>query len=718
MKVSIYPHIKEVKKSSEVFIDEVLLGIQSGRWQDLCLKIANEPDKDKRTELKKSVPYFTASGTFEHRSNAAIKEHSGLIAIDFDEVDNVNLYAGLLATDPYTFACFRSISHRGLCVLVKIDPEKHRESFEGLQNYYFNLLKLPIDPACKDLSRPRYVSYDPDLFQAPGSKLFKLYPKKETKKEYLQRAKTDYLHTQTKFDRVLSKIDRDITGDYNQWVRIGFAIASSFGESGLNYFHHISSYSPVYDSAACEKQYKYCCRAKDGITIGTFYYYVKHTGIEITDDREEYVTKLAYYAKTGGRTIGSVPDVMKIAGVEPAPGDGEIIDAVFASKQFIPIKGEGKDGDKLDLDEVELWIKTNYRIKKNEVTRFYELDGKEVEQEQLNTIFISAKKTFDKLSREIFDTIIFSTFTESYNPIKEYITGLKWDGLDRIRALAHSITSETGTLDFRERMLTHWLIGIIESVFTEEPNILCLVLAGKKNTGKTWFFKKLLPKELRPYFASSQMDKGKDDEILMCQKLIIFDDEYSGKSKQDSKKMKMLLSSDFFTLREPYGRKNITLRRIATMCGTCNEVDVLNDLTGNRRIIVFEVTGKFNYSQYNEIDKEQLFAQLYKKFLNGDRCQLTDADISDLESNTGEKFKEASAEDEMIDYLFEKPGHPMSDFMSCTQIKNYIESHTVQRLSLKKLGMELKRLGYQWLGRSGRWGYMIAKKFFQPQNVG
>jgi L-ascorbate metabolism protein UlaG (beta-lactamase superfamily) len=65
-------------------------------------------------------------------------------------------------------------------------------------------------------------------------------------------------------------------------------------------------------------------------------------------------------------------------------------------------------------------------------------------------------------------------------------------------------------------MLTKWLLGIIEPVYINEPNILMLVLAGKKKgTGKSWFFRNLLPKPLKNYFAVSQLDQGKDDYILL-----------------------------------------------------------------------------------------------------------------------------------------------------------------------------------------------------------
>lgn len=707
MKVTLFKKITQTSNGIDLFIDEILMGVKSGRWQDLCLPIMKENDKSKRTELKKLVPYFTAAGTFSERKNAGLKEHSGLIAIDFDDVDNLNMYIGLVNADPYTFATFKSVSHTGFCALVKIIADKHKESFEGLSNYYYQLLKIPIDPACKDISRPRFVSYDQDAYMNPQSKIFKEYPKKETKQEVYQRTKVDYLHTDDKFDRVLKQINIDITGDYNQWVRIGFAIASKYGDAGEDYFHHISSFSAKYDRKDCSRQYRYCLRNKPGISISTFYYYAKQAGISISDKIEDHIAKVAHFAKTGGRDKNSVKQILEL---QQLPANDAIIDAVFNSENFKPIsENDGKD--KLNIDDVECWLSTNYKIKRNSITRFYENDGKEMQTEDLNTIFIAAKKVFEKLSREIFDTIIFSHFTPTYNPIKEYLQSLNWDGKDYLTPLCQSINSNTGDFYYRKILLQSWLLGIIESIFDEQPNVLQLILAGKQNTGKSVFFKKLLPKPLQSYLGLSQLDKGKDDELLMCQKLLILDDEYSGKSKMDAKLIKRLLSAPSFDLREPYGKKNITLKRIATLGATSNETELLNDPTGNRRNLIFEVIGKFNYELYNQINKEQLFAQLMYLNSKGFKSELNDAMIELIEKNTGEKHSEASIEAECLHMLFELPNYASDyDFMTATQIKVIIEKNTEQRLSIKKLGMELKRLGYERFKKGGIFGYKILPK--------
>lgn len=704
MQVSIYKNIKDTTSSDKQQITQILSDIKEGKWQDICIKVAAEKNKEKRQQIKRDAPYFTPSGVFIKRDNASIKDFSGLIAIDFDNIENISSVFAKLVKDPYTFSCFRSISGTGLCALVKINPEKHLESFMGLQEYYWNLLKLPIDKACKDLSRPRYVSYDPDLFLNDKSKLFKTYPKKN---EHQPQKEISYIHSSSKFERILSEIDKDITGDYQQWISIGFAIASEYGPSGEKYFHQISKFHQNYDYNDCSRQYKACCRDGKGITISTFYFHAKNSGININNERERLITNTAYFGKVGGRKPEATYGVLQNKDIILSAADKELIQKVYETPNFKPDGLEQQGG--IEIDKIETFIKTNYEIKRNLLTRAYEMNGRELESEDLNSMFIQTKKIFKKASREIFDTIVFSNFTPNYNPIIDYFNSLNWDGKDRLHDLTKVITSSTGNFEWRKELITKWLIGIIETIYTGKPNILNLVLTGKPNTGKTEFFKRLLPGELKPYFANSQMDKGKDDEILMTQKLIIFDDEYSGKSKQDSKRIKMLLSADSFTLREPYGRKNVTLRRIATFCGTCNEIEVLNDPTGNRRIIVIEATDTFDFDLFNSINKSQLFAQIKSLFDSGKNSLLTNEQISELEKYTSGKYSETSIEGEMLMKFFE-PSSSVLDFRTTSDIKDYIETHSKQKLSVKKLGMELKRLGFERIKRDGLYGYFAYEK--------
>jgi hypothetical protein len=164
MLVSIYPNIKTSKNGQDLPLQAVLENIKNGTYQHISLSIANETDKHKRQELKKNLPYFTPSGTFSQRSIKGLQVHSRILSIDFDDLEDIDLLESQLKANEYTFAVFRSVSQRGLCCLVKIDPEHHLQSFLELEVYYWRLFSASVDPSCKDVSRARFVSYDPTLY--------------------------------------------------------------------------------------------------------------------------------------------------------------------------------------------------------------------------------------------------------------------------------------------------------------------------------------------------------------------------------------------------------------------------------------------------------------------------------------------------------------------------------------------------------------------------
>jgi predicted P-loop ATPase len=700
MKVSFYPSITKTNSREVSDIISILENIKNGVYEDYVYPVRNAKNDKEKKEAKSKAPCITTSGTFSQRGNDYLLQHSGLIAIDFDHLEDIGDAFNLLINDVYSFAVFRSISGNGLCAFVKIDGRKHLEAFLGLERYYWQTYNLEADRACKDVSRPRYLSYDPDLFLNEQSQPFKDYVKRETKAEI--KAFESFKggdHYQQKFERVLSRVNCDITQGYDNWVKLGFAIASEYGESGLDYFKQLSQYHPDYDGYKTEKKYRSLLGDRNsGITIRTFYYLCKLNGIDISDERETKTRQTARKLKTAGKTekqvIAENPDLIP-----------EIVAEEFA-------KFEQQHRGQFDIEAFEIWLRERFPIKKNEVTRFYEMQGKQLEQSDINTIYIDAKKQFPKVSRDIVESVIFSNYTPSYNPIKSYFEGLKWDGVDHIAKLAESINSNTGTAEYREFGLRAWLIGIVESILKGKPNILCLVLAGKQNTGKSTFFTRLLPEQLNRYFAMSQLDRGKDDEILMCQSLLIFDDEFSGKSKQDAKHMKRILSAPSFTLREPYGRNNVTLKRIATLCGTCNELDVLNDPTGNRRFIVFEVVGQFDYKLYNSIDKQQLFAQCVA-LVNSNQTSDLEGDFIQLMEQVSEHFVEISLEEELIMQHIGKTDtiHKQRQFMTTTMVKVYLEELSKQHLSLKRLGQMMKKHQFEETKRNDRKGYLVLVNY-------
>lgn len=701
--ISIYKNIRQSKSTDTIALDLFLENIKAGKWQDIVLKIRCIADHTERKTEKEKLPYVTLSGYFgKERKAAEITNHSGFIGMDIDNIAaELEGIRTMLATDPYVYSVFTSVSGTGLCVIFKIDPEKHLDAFNGIAEYLIKKYMIVIDPSGKDVSRPRYVSYDPYLFVNDKAAVFKKYLPKE-KKRKIQSS----IFVKTEFDDVVNKMVQQgvsCVEDYRDWLAIGFGLADHFGEGGRSYFHSLSSVSSKYEQSVCDRQYTHCIRHHGNtgkITIATIYWFAKQAGINIYGEQTKRIAAATSTGKAAGldaKTIAT--NLQKFEGIE---GAEEIIQQAFAANNSFT------QGESI-VENVRMWVRHNFDLKKNLITHKIENYGNPLEEEDFNTMYLDALIVFEKLSFDIFMKVIMSHNTPSYNPLQDFIKAIEWDGEKRIEKIGACINSVTGTIEWRCRMFRKWYIGIVCGAFGV-VNELNFILVGGKNTGKTKFIKCLLPPELESYFGMSQLCRGTDDEILMCQKLVILNDEYGGKGRNDERTEKRLMAADFFSLRVPYGKGNIDMRRIASLCGTCNETNPLDDATGNRRIIVMESAGKFNYSLYNSIDKYQLLAEAYAAYMAGERPELSDEDIIQLEATTDGQYSKVVIEGELIMQHFLTPDKCQPwDFMTATQIKVFLENHTRAALNINKIGAQLKKIGYDRVKERGVYGYSIAK---------
>ncbi len=698
--ISIYNNVKQTETTETILLASFLDGIQTGKWQDKVLKIRTITDKDLRRAEKINLPNVTVSGIFGKRVDNDCKLHSGYIAIDLDDLGNeVEGTRELLRHDPYIYSCFTSVSGTGLCLLIKIDTEKHRESFDGIADYLIKKYQIIVDPTGVNPSRTRFVSYDPDLFVNEGSLKFKKYlPKPKARKIIAT------VFVQSEFDEVVNKMvaaNVSCVEDYRDWRDIAFGLADQFGEAGRQYFHSLSSCSSKYEQSMCDRQYSHAI-ARNGkqtnkITIATIYWFAKQAGINTYSEKTNKITAATAAGKKAGLDASVI--AKNLATYEGINDADDIIQQAFESNA---------ESNECLVNSIRMWLRHNQGLKRNSITRKVERGNEELDDTTINSMFLDANVIYPKLTFDLFTRVIFSSNTPDYNPIKDYIESVEWDGHCRIEQLAKSITSNTGTPEWRERMVTKWIVGIIHAAYGGK-NELNFIFVGAKNTGKTEWFRRLLPDHLQKYFAESQLNRGKDDEILMCEKLIIFNDEYGGKNRNDERNEKRLMASSEFSLREPYGKSNVTLKRLATLCGTCNERDVLDDPTGNRRIIIIEAHGRFDYELYNSIDKQQLLAEAKSLWLDGERPILDDQDIIELEKTTDGEYSKVSFEEEMIQKYFLPPDKTEPwDFMTTSDVKLHLEQHTKEKININKLGSRLRKLGYTRKADGSKYGYDIA----------
>lgn len=163
---SIYRNIFDLTGKYTISVEDALNRIKTGKSAKQVENIRHEQDEARRQNLKKNLPCICFSGVFSKREDSCLVNHSGLMCLDFDDVEDLEDAKGQFKKWDYTLACWISPSGSGIKVLVKIaNPDKHREHFDSLKK-----LMPEIDPSGVNVSRVCYESYDPDLFYNPSAK--------------------------------------------------------------------------------------------------------------------------------------------------------------------------------------------------------------------------------------------------------------------------------------------------------------------------------------------------------------------------------------------------------------------------------------------------------------------------------------------------------------------------------------------------------------------
>lgn len=709
------------KDNITINVDKYIDLVKYGDHQSIIFEArANKNDAKKYSKIKSKLPAITGSCTM-HQSKRAVSnidKMNGLILLDIDDDVDTDLRKQIDA-DKYTFISNRSVDGTGMVVFVKINPNLFLESFHGLSQYYSDNFDVDIDPACKDKGRLRYISYDMDIFHNEKSKKFtaKKAPKKKKKKKFYF-IKDDFTYILNQIQEKGIDLCED---DYKRFTEIGFAIGSEFGANGLQYFKTICEIGSKYDPKRIERQYSKFCKP-GGISISTFYYYAQLAGCETYSDKSKEIIKRVAVGKANSSimTPDSIIENLKLINpeIEVKDSDKPFIQNLINSKENFSKQIENEENETVKL---ETFIKENYRISKNNFNQEYELNNESVNDEVLNTITIHAKKYFDfKISSTDVSQLIFNSKAESHDPIQKYfkendteITG------NEIKEYASFIKPYN---DFNKWALKRWLVGAIHNWISdydhEEVSPLVLVLCGKQASGKTSFFRNMLPKELRQYFIDESMEEGGKDVLKrMATSMIMLNDEFGGMAAKDVKNFKKITEKNKITIRLPYGRLDVNLKRRTMLCGTTNDSAVLKDETGNRRILPIEFEG-VDYEGAKEFDKDALLKCAYELYKSDFDFRLySKEDIAYLDENTKQNVEIEAAEDLFFTKFSLSKTEDFDNrvIMNQGEICNFMNVHfemniskyDVRRICLKyKLELKMYRIGDKT-----KKGYEIFKEF-------
>ena len=267
--------------------------LTTARYKNPVMAVREELDTKRKKELKIRLPTFTPSGLFQKAGADSLIEHTGLICIDIDRKDNLNVecYDSLkerLGKLPYVAFCGRSVSGEGYYAIIPIAyPDKFLRHFRCLQQD-FDIMGIIIDPACCDVSRKRFVSYDPNPHINHNAKIYEGLIEeppivdRHTINYSSPSYSTDLSKDVYNYIRIIEQKEVDITKGYSNWIRIGYALFNTFGESARALFHTVSRFHPGYHFLKTDKLFSSFAKGSSSnpATIHSFFHFARQYGLD------------------------------------------------------------------------------------------------------------------------------------------------------------------------------------------------------------------------------------------------------------------------------------------------------------------------------------------------------------------------------------------------------------------------------------------------------
>ena len=161
-------------------------------------------------------------------------------------------------------------------------------------------------------------------------------------------------------------------------------------------------------------------------------------------------------------------------------------------------------------------------------------------------------------------------------------------------------------------------------------------------------------------------------------------------------------------MRKAYGHNNETMPRRASFAGSVNTAQFLNDSTGSRRFLCFELEG----IQYqHEVNIDDVFSQALYLFKSGFRHWFDQEEIKNISENN-EQYQLRSPEEELLLTWFTACEKEQANaYLNASQIASKLAERAkinVNDGTINKLGKALKK--HNFIKISKKTGYVYAVK--------
>ena len=295
--------------------------------------------------------------------------------------------------------------------------------------------------------------------------------------------------------------------------------------------------------------------------------------------------------------------------------------AIFDRIEFWSKRGIECDDKGKPLDTVETYRKfvsalPDITLRTNEVTGFREINGKNFTDNDFSELLDECTKNglFRERYLEHALNIIFDK--NKYNPIKEKLDSIKWDGKYRAESIFFDYLGVEKS-DLNRLMTFLWLYAAVKRAL--EPGCKfdsVLIIQGPQGAGKSLIFERLA----YGLTCNNPDISTKDGLQRMHRSWFVIWDELASLGKKDSNEAKNFISQSYDVFRAPYAKAPEMRNRHFVFCGTTNDENFLKDYSGKveRRFWVMKATRSSEdnivFDRFTNDVVDQVWAEIYEVY--------------------------------------------------------------------------------------------------------
>lgn len=256
------------------------------------------------------------------------------------------------------------------------------------------------------------------------------------------------------------------------------------------------------------------------------------------------------------------------------------------------------------------------------------------------------------------------------NDVKEYLSGLKWDGQKRLDTLLSVYLGAEDNGYTRAVMRKSLCAAVARAVTGGVKYDYMPIFTGPQGIGKSTFLR-ILGKD---WFSDSLTSfEGKEAAELIQGTWINEVGELTAMTKQETNAVKQFLSKTDDIYRAAYGRRTNKYPRRCVFFGTSNEEEFLKDMTGNRRFWPVDVgihPAKKSVWQDLPQEVDQIWAEAYTYWMLGEPLYMTKEE-EQLAEEMQESHREASGKEGLIREFLNRKIPENWDALSVAQRKQF-----------------------------------------------